>query len=161
MKDAGLTKSEINDLFEALNMYKSIKPQTAYDLLKAEEQKATHSITTMSIKFDQILGGLKFNWFYLMDSCWNFCCVKGGVPLGKIVEVCGAAGLGKTQISIQLCVNVQIPECVGGLGGQAVYIDTEGSFMSNRAIEIAQATIQALKEAHPHISGLFSRCSWI
>ena len=82
-----------------------------------------------------------------------FCCVKGGVPLGKIVEVCGAAGLGKTQISIQLCVNVQIPECVGGLGGQAVYIDTEGSFMSNRAIEIAQAAIKALKEVHPQSSG--------
>jgi len=30
--------------------------------------------------------------------------------------------IGKTQICMQLCVNVQIPECLGGLGGQAVYI---------------------------------------
>ena len=35
---------------------------------------------------------------------------KGGMPLGKIVELCGAAGVGKTQISMQLSVNVQIPE---------------------------------------------------
>ena len=46
---------------------------------------------------------------------------------------------------MQLCVNTQIPELLGGLEGQAVYIDTEGSFMSKRIIEIASATINLLK----------------
>ncbi len=53
---------------------------------------------------------------------------------------------GKTQICMQLCVNTQIPEALGGLGGQAVYIDTEGSFMSKRVIEIANATIKRLND---------------
>lgn len=43
---------------------------------------------------------------------------------------------------MQLCVNAQIPENLGGLNGQCVYIDTEGSFMSKRVIEIARATIK-------------------
>jgi hypothetical protein len=38
---------------------------------------------------------------------------------------------------MQLCVNVQIPENFNGCSGQAVYIDTEGSFISKRVIEIA------------------------
>lgn len=33
----------------------------------------------------------------------------GGVPTGAVTEFCGAPGLGKTQIGIQLAVNVQIP----------------------------------------------------
>ena len=66
--------------------------------------------------------------------------------MGKITEVCGAAGLGKTQLCMQLCVNVQIPETLNGLGGKAIYIDTEGSFTSNRIIEIADATIKRLCE---------------
>ena len=45
---------------------------------------------------------------------------------------------------MQLCVSSQIPEALGGLGGQAVYIDTEGSFMSNRVVQIVNATIKCL-----------------
>lgn len=44
---------------------------------------------------------------------------------------------------------------MGGLEGQAVYIDTEGSFMSNRAVEIAQATVKLLAEKYPR-KGLLS-----
>lgn len=42
---------------------------------------------------------------------------------------------------IQLSVDVQIPECFGGIGGEAVYIDTEGSFLVDRVVDIAKATI--------------------
>ncbi|KAK1286568.1 hypothetical protein QJS10_CPB20g01514 [Acorus calamus] len=56
---------------------------------------------------------------------------KGGVP-----------GIGKTQLGIQLAVNVQIPADYGGIGGKAVYIDTEGSFMVERASQIAEACIR-------------------
>jgi RAD51-like protein 2 len=66
--------------------------------------------------------------------------------LGKISEVCGAAGLGKTQLCMQLCVNVQIPERFGGLGAKAIYIDTEGSFVSNRLVEIANSTMRLLQK---------------
>ncbi|PWA64663.1 RAS associated with diabetes protein 51C [Artemisia annua] len=36
-------------------------------------------------------------------------------------------------------VNVQIPYDYGGLGGKVVYITTEGSFMVERASQIAEA----------------------
>lgn len=65
--------------------------------------------------------------------------------MGKITEICGAAGVGKTQLCMQFCVNVQIPEKFGGLGGKAIYIDTEGSFMSNRVVEIFNSTFKILQ----------------
>jgi hypothetical protein len=45
--------------------------------------------------------------------------------------------VGKTQLGIQLALNIQIPEIFNGLGGEAVYIDTEGSFMVERVAEMA------------------------
>jgi len=50
----------------------------------------------------------------------------GGVPVGRITEMCGPPGIGKTQLSIQLAVDVTIPELFGGLGKQAVYIGKYG-----------------------------------
>ncbi|XP_062391723.1 DNA repair protein RAD51 homolog 3 isoform X2 [Sardina pilchardus] len=66
----------------------------------------------------------------------------GGVPVGKTTEVCGAPGVGKTQLCLQLAVDVQIPVCFGGRGGQVLYIDTEGSFLVQRAADMAQAAVE-------------------
>ncbi|NXR97464.1 RA51C protein, partial [Oxylabes madagascariensis] len=44
--------------------------------------------------------------------------------------------------SMQLAVDVQIPECFGGVAGEAVFIDTEGSFMVDRVVDIAAACVQ-------------------
>ncbi len=43
---------------------------------------------------------------------------------------------------MQLAVDVQIPVCFGGLGGKALYIDTEGSFLVQRVADIAEAAVQ-------------------
>jgi len=43
---------------------------------------------------------------------------------------------------MQLSVDVQIPVCFGGNAGHAVYVDTEGSFVVERLVDIAQATIR-------------------
>ena len=40
-----------------------------------------------------------------------------------------------------MAVDVQLPICFDGNGGQTVYIDTEGSFVVERLVDIAQATI--------------------
>nr|KAJ3421493.1 DNA repair protein rad51c [Polyrhizophydium stewartii] len=79
-----------------------------------------------------------------------------GIPTGKVTEICGMAGIGKTQLwyvprnrvllqqyvhSMQLCANVQIPTELQGLGGAALFIDTEGSFSAERFQDIAQATV--------------------
>lgn len=43
--------------------------------------------------------------------------------------------------SMQLCVDVSIPECFGGVQGQAIYIDTEGSFVAERILQMAEAAV--------------------
>eukprot|EP00658_Telonema_sp_P-2_P038713 TRINITY_DN2771_c0_g1_i33.p1 TRINITY_DN2771_c0_g1~~TRINITY_DN2771_c0_g1_i33.p1 ORF type:complete len:297 (-),score=67.06 TRINITY_DN2771_c0_g1_i33:417-1307(-) len=69
----------------------------------------------------------------------------GGLHLQQVTEVCGAPGIGKTQISIQFCVNCVIPQKFGGLEGDAVFIDTEGSFMIERVLDIANGTLSHMK----------------
>ena len=48
--------------------------------------------------------------------------------------------------SMQVAVDVQIPEHFGGLQGEAVYIDTEGSFIVERLMDIAKATVDHCQE---------------
>ena len=62
-----------------------------------------------------------------------------GIPLGEVTEIAGVPGIGKTQFSMQLCLNAQIPAKLNGLGGEAVYIDTEGSMMPLRLEQMAIA----------------------
>ncbi|KAF8369508.1 hypothetical protein HHK36_032472 [Tetracentron sinense] len=94
--------------------------QTAWDMLHEEE--FITRITTSSADLDNILGG-------------GICCKE-------VTEIGGVPGIGKTQLGIQLAVNVQIPADRGGLEGKAIYIDTEGSFMVERASQIAEACIE-------------------
>ncbi len=57
--------------------------------------------------------------------------------LGQLTEFCGEPGIGKTQVGIQLAINAHIPEAYGGANGTSIYIDTEGSFMTERVVEMA------------------------
>lgn len=102
--------------------------QTAWDML-SEEQTLRH-IRTSCEELDNILGG--------------------GIHCKEVTEVGGVPGIGKTQLGMQLAVNVQIPDYYGGLGGKAIYIDTEGSFMAERAYQIAQACIEDIHEFFLH-----------
>lgn len=71
-----------------------------------------------------------------------------GVQLGRVTEFSGVPGIGKTQLAIQLACDVQIPEGFGGVGGTAIYIDTEGSFVVERALEIATSLSAHLLGLH-------------
>ncbi|XP_075445893.1 DNA repair protein RAD51 homolog 3 isoform X2 [Ascaphus truei] len=125
-REAGISKEEA---LEALQILKReaqsgassqiIQKHTALELL-AQEQAQGFVISFCSA-LDEILGG--------------------GVPLTKITEICGAPGVGKTQLCMQLAVDVQIPECFGGVDGEAIYIDTEGSFMVERVVDIANSCV--------------------
>lgn len=55
-----------------------------------------------------------------------------GVQTQAITEFYGGFGSGKSQITHQLCVNVQLPDEVGGLHGRPIFIDTEESFRPGR-----------------------------
>ncbi|MFX1398561.1 MAG: DNA repair and recombination protein RadA [Promethearchaeota archaeon] len=84
-----------------------------------EHRKNIARITTGSPELDEVLGG--------------------GVETGSIIEFFGEFRTGKTQIMHQLCVNVQLPRELGGLEGNALYIDTEGTFRPERIIQMAEA----------------------
>ncbi|KAI8925537.1 Rad51C protein [Entophlyctis helioformis] len=100
---------------------------SALEALEREQDRP--GATTFCRRIDELFPGLR------------------GIPTGKVTEVCGMAGIGKTQLCMQLCATVQIPASVGGLGGSALYIDTEGSFSPARLQEIAKATVDLLNSS--------------
>jgi DNA repair protein RadA len=63
----------------------------------------------------------------------------GGLETGVITELIGEFGSGKTQICYTLSVLAQRPVEEGGLGGRVCVIDTEGTFLPERVVQIAEA----------------------
>lgn len=64
-------------------------------------------------------------------------CVTGnGFRLGGVHEIVGLSGCGKTNLVIQYAVTVQIPKELGGIGGKALYIDTDGTLSILRLKQI-------------------------
>nr|XP_055242730.1 DNA repair protein RAD51 homolog 3 isoform X2 [Gorilla gorilla gorilla] len=134
-KEVGISKAEALETLQIIRKEcltnkpryagtsESRKKCTALELLEQEHTQGF--IITFCSALDDILGG--------------------GVPLMKTTEICGAPGVGKTQLCMQLAVDVQIPECFGGVAGEAVFIDTEGSFMVDRVVDLATACIQHLQ----------------
>ena len=61
----------------------------------------------------------------------------GGIETQSITEVFGEFGSGKSQISHELAVTVQLPPEKGGLDGECVFIDTENTFRPERIEQIA------------------------
>lgn len=82
-----------------------------------ERRQKVGLITTGSEQLDTLLGG--------------------GIETQAVTEVFGEFGSGKTQLAHQLCVNVQLPKERGGLGGRAIYIDTENTFRPERIRDMA------------------------
>ena len=64
--------------------------------------------------------------------------IGGGLETQTITEFFGEYGTGKSQVCHQLCVNVQLPVEKGGLGGGALYIDTEHTYSPERICQMAQ-----------------------
>ncbi len=97
---------------EALNM----GFETATAVLKKRD--SVGKITSGSKTLDTLLGG--------------------GIETQSITECFGAFGSGKSQIAHQLAVTVQLPKEKGGLGGKAIFIDTEATFRAERIMEMAK-----------------------
>jgi len=83
-----------------------------------EMRKGMIKCTTGSQELDRILGG--------------------GVETGAITELIGEFGSGKTQICFTLAVTAQQPVEDGGFDGNVCVIDTEGTFMPERIMQIAE-----------------------
>lgn len=92
-----------------------------YGFVKAtelwERRKSLQRCTTGSSKLDEILGG--------------------GIETLAMTELIGDYGVGKTQLCLTLSVLAQLPPEEGGLGGNVIYVDTEGTFSPERIYEIA------------------------
>lgn len=70
------------------------------------------------------------NLFAAFDS-------RGGIETRAITQFYGQSAAGKTQICLCLSVMVQQDQSLGGLNGNALYIDTEGKVKTERIIQIA------------------------
>jgi len=82
---------------------------------------------------------IRSNRKLLTTGCANFDqLLNGGLETESITEFYGENGSGKTQICHQLCVTVQLPEEKGGLNGNALYLDTEGTFHPERILQMAE-----------------------
>ena len=71
----------------------------------------------------------------------------GGIETQSITEVYGQFGSGKSQITHQLAVNVQLPREVGGLRGSAIFIDSEDTFRPERIDDMVRGLDDEVLEA--------------
>ena len=113
-------KAEIGEgvaekVIEAARKAEKIDFETAFDV--AERRKEIGRITVGSTAFDELIGG--------------------GIETQAITEVFGEFGSGKSQISHELAVTVQLPVEQGGLDAECVYIDTENTFRPERIQQIS------------------------
>eukprot|EP01064_Diplonema_japonicum_P034317 TRINITY_DN7076_c0_g3_i1.p1 TRINITY_DN7076_c0_g3~~TRINITY_DN7076_c0_g3_i1.p1 ORF type:complete len:311 (+),score=33.06 TRINITY_DN7076_c0_g3_i1:34-966(+) len=70
----------------------------------------------------------------------------GGVEVGKVTEVVGHPGAGKTQLAMQLAIVTCLPEAQGGLGSEVIYIDTEGSLLPERCEEMCAHLLDTINK---------------
>ncbi|XP_017005083.2 DNA repair protein RAD51 homolog 3 isoform X1 [Drosophila takahashii] len=78
----------------------------------------------------------------------------GGIALGQIIELIGNSGTGKTQMCLQLCLNVQIPKTAGGLEGSALFIDSRQDFHPDRLLGLALDLAKQYKHKVPEFKAL-------
>ena len=71
----------------------------------------------------------------------------GGVETQSITEVYGEFGAGKSQVTHQLSVNVQLPTEYGGLRGSAIFVDSEDTFRPERIDQMVRGLPEDAIEA--------------
>eukprot|EP00457_Paulinella_chromatophora_P005295 gb/GEZN01005311.1/.p1 GENE.gb/GEZN01005311.1/~~gb/GEZN01005311.1/.p1 ORF type:complete len:375 (-),score=48.10 gb/GEZN01005311.1/:580-1704(-) len=122
---------------EALEVLKTLREETKTSTAGTSTPQAASRKQGMSAF--ELLGRKKceptiFTYSQQLDAL-----LGDGVQLGEVTEFCGVPGVGKTQLMMQLASSVQIPDSLTGAEGHAVYVDTEGSFIPDRQLQIAQA----------------------
>ncbi|MDH5462087.1 MAG: DNA repair and recombination protein RadA [Candidatus Bathyarchaeota archaeon] len=116
LEPAGIGEKKAMEIIRLARSSISLSFIRADELLKMRQNISR--LTTGSRELDELLGG--------------------GLETQTITELYGEYGSGKSQICHQLCVNVQLPPELGGLGGGALYIDTENTFRTERIVQMAE-----------------------
>ncbi len=117
VEEAGVSENVARKMIQASREMLDMGFETADTIL--EKRQSINKITTGSKNFDEAL--------------------EGGFETGAITELYGEFGSGKTQVSHQIAVNVQLPSEQGGLDGKVIYIDTENTFRPERIVQMAKA----------------------
>jgi DNA repair protein RadA len=115
LEPAGISEKKAFVIIEAARSSMGVSFIRADELLKMRQ--SVLRLTTGSKALDRML--------------------DGGLETQTITEFYGEYGSGKSQICHQLCVNVQLPPERGGLGGAALYVDTENTFRTERIAQMA------------------------
>ena len=116
LEPAGIGEKKAMEIIRLARSSISLSFIRADELLKMRQNISR--LTTGSRELNELLGG--------------------GLETQTITELYGEYGSGKSQICHQLCVNVQLPPERGGLGGGALYIDTENTFRTERIVQMAE-----------------------
>ncbi|MBS7635062.1 DNA repair and recombination protein RadA [Candidatus Bathyarchaeota archaeon] len=116
LEQVGISDKKAFEIINAARSSVTLSFVRADELL--EKRQNVLRLTTGSKKLDELLGG--------------------GLETQTITEFYGEYGSGKSQIAHQACVNVQLPSEKGGLGGGALYIDTENTFRPERIVQMAK-----------------------
>jgi len=116
LEPAGISEKRALEVVQAARSSIALSFIRADELLKMRQNVLR--LTSGSKAMDELLGG--------------------GLETQTITEFYGEYGSGKSQVCHQLCVNVQLPPERGGLGGGALYIDTENTFRTERIVQMAQ-----------------------
>jgi len=116
LEPAGISEKRALEVVQAARSSIALSFIRADELLKMRQNVLRLTIGSKTI--DELLGG--------------------GLETQTITEFYGEYGSGKSQMCHQMCVNVQLPPERGGLGGGALYIDTENTFRTERVVQMAQ-----------------------
>ncbi|CAG9320011.1 unnamed protein product [Blepharisma stoltei] len=112
-KETKISEVQIEDLIKQAHIY-----ENKIDSYLRDQRVINDRIVTLCKNIDKVLGN--------------------GIRLGGVHEIVGCPGMGKTQILMQICHTVQIPEELGGLNGCSLYIDTDGNFSQSRLRQITE-----------------------
>jgi DNA repair protein RadA len=115
--DTGIGEATIRKIITSARSQLKMTFTDAAELL--DRRKSVKRITTGSKELDKLIGG--------------------GIETQSITETFGEFGSGKTQIGLQVAVNVQLPVEKGGLDAYAAFIDTENTFRPIRIQQMAKA----------------------
>ena len=114
---AGIGKDTAEKAIKKALVYVSQGYRTGLEV--REEHKKRTKLSTGAKELDDLLGG--------------------GPESQTTLEIIGEKGTGKTQMCMKLAIQAQLPIEEGGLDGEVVWIDTEGTFRPDRITEISEA----------------------
>ncbi len=124
--DPCLTQSECDRLISRIHRECAAASRSALELARRRTRDASHGGDDRSTANDDVVVGRIPTGLPTLDSC-----LRGGIPVGSIVEVVGRAGTGKTHMAQQLTVSA------AASGGGVIYIDAERKMNLHRLREIA------------------------